>query len=51
MNEVLIAISGEEGGLRALERPTTLLNPPVVRGAAGEDPLPGTTHAGLGMDP
>ncbi|XP_050834524.1 uncharacterized protein LOC103823181 [Serinus canaria] len=46
MNEVLIAISGEEGGLRALERPTMLLNPPVVRGAAGEDPLPVRTRAG-----
>lgn len=31
MNEVLIAISGGEGGLRALERPTMLLNHPVVR--------------------
>lgn len=31
MNEVLIAISGGEGGLRALERPTRLLNHPGVR--------------------
>lgn len=31
MNEVLIAISGGEGGLRALERPTLLLNHPGVR--------------------
>lgn len=40
MNEVLIAISGGEGGLRALERPTMLPNHPVVRGGCSGGSAP-----------